>query len=358
MPAPRRDFEQLKRGLERWLAGKCSTKAASLRVEGLRGPSETGFSSDTLLFDCEWEENGTLHRQPMVARLEPQGVTVFPRYDMERQFRLLHWLSEQGSIRVPRVYWYEGAREVLGSPFFVMEYVDGRVPSDNPPYHVVGWLHEFRPEERRQLWMSGLQAMAAVHTLDVAPLLGTIFPAAPNARTYLEEQLEEYRQFIAWGLQAERYPLLARAEQWLRRNAPEREQVRLCWGDARIGNQLFRHTECVALLDWEMARIGDPQQDLAWFLALDRCFSEGLGVQPLAGLGGREESIAAWERTTGLRADRIEYYEVLALYKFTAIMARVITQLKHYEVFPQESDMDVHNLASITLERTLAALGE
>lgn len=353
MPAPRRDLERTQQLLEQWLTQRLACPPG-VQVSRLRGPTETGYSSDTLLFDVEFGRGDTRHKLSLVARLQPQGVTVFPEYDMERQYRLLQWLSEQGTVPVPRVIWFEGSRDALGTPFFVMEFVDGRIPSDNPPYHVTGWLHDLSTEERRELWLSGLKALAAVHALDPSPLIGSLFSPPRPGTTWLDLQLEDYHQFIQWGLEQGRYPLLERAEHWLRNQAPREETPRLCWGDARIGNQVFRGTQCVALLDWEMARIGDPAQDLAWYLALDRCFSEGLNVEALPGLGLRSESVALWEQVSGLRLRNLEYYEVLALYKFSAIMARVITQLKHYEMFPAESDMDVNNLASLTLERTLA----
>ncbi|HXQ21507.1 MAG TPA: hypothetical protein VN812_07530, partial [Candidatus Acidoferrales bacterium] len=111
-------------------------------------------------------------------------------------------------------------------------------------------------------------------------------------------------------------------------------------------------------LDWEMARLGDPVQDLAWWIALDRCFSEGLGVVRLAGLPDRHATIARWEQLVGRAARHFAYYEMLALYKFTAIMARVILQMKHYEIMPADSDMDVNNLASVTLARVLDEVTE
>jgi aminoglycoside phosphotransferase (APT) family kinase protein len=77
----------------------------------------------------------------------------------------------------------------------------------------------------------------------------------------------------------------------------------------------------------------------------------------LPGLGSADEAIRVWEEATGFSAGDFRYYEILALYKFAAIMARVITQLKFYDVFPEDSDMDVHNLASAVLERALLAVG-
>jgi aminoglycoside phosphotransferase (APT) family kinase protein len=110
------------------------------------------------------------------------------------------------------------------------------------------------------------------------------------------------------------------------------------------------------LLDWEMVRLGDPVQDLAWWIGSDRCFSEGLGAPRLQGLPDRAPTVARWEQLTGRRAEHLDYYEVLALTRFSVTMARIGLQMKHYEVLPPESDFDVVNLASLTLERQLAEL--
>ncbi|GIW45116.1 MAG: putative aminoglycoside phosphotransferase [Candidatus Binatia bacterium] len=354
MPPPRRDFAVLEAELTRWLRQKLPN-ARSLVVKNLRGPTETGYSSDTLLFDLEGYDEPGLSTS-LVAKLHPQGVTVFPRYDLEQQFQLLAWLKKFDAP-VPRVLWIEKDTRVLGSVFYVMEFVEGRVPPDNPPYHTSGWLTEVESETRRRLWDAGIVAMAAVHRAPWQQLLGEVFPPVASGQSYLDAQLDDYRHFIDWGLERGRYPLLSRAEAWLQAYKPKEEQVALCWGDARFGNQLFANGKCVALLDWEMARLGDPVQDIAWWWAIDRCFSEGLGLPRLPGLPERGATIALWEKHSGFSAQHFDYYEVLALYKFTAIMARVIRQLCHYGVFPAETTMDRENLASLVLERELERRG-
>jgi aminoglycoside phosphotransferase (APT) family kinase protein len=351
MPVPRRDLDLTRAKLRDWLATRLSG-ACDLRIGELKGPSETGFSSDTLLFDAEWTDGGP-QRTRLVARLKPTGFTVFPAYDIARQFRVMRALGDT-DVPVPRMRWLEEDPAVLGVPFFVMDRVDGRVPTDNPPYHTAGWVPELAPAERTALWWSGLEAMARVHRLDWRRLGSdcfTVLSASP-----LTQQLQEYDAYVEWGMERSRYPLIARAQRWLHAHQPADEHVGVCWGDARLGNQIFDGTRCVAVLDWEMARLGDPVQDLAWWIALDRCFSEGLSVDRLPGLPDRHATIARWEELAGREARDFAYYEVLALYKFAAIMARVIRQMKHYEVFPADSDMDVNNLATGPLAATLDAM--
>lgn len=356
MPAPKqRDLELTREQLRRWLCRKLPG-AADLCIGDLTGPSETGFSSDTLLFDAAWTASGARQRERLVVRMKPTGFTVFPRYDIAQQYRVMDILGKT-DVPVPRMRWLEEDEHVLGVPFYVMSRVDGRVPTDNPPYHAAGWLLELAPEERAQLWWSGLDAMVRVHRVDWRALGFGCLDQPRYGATPLEQQLREYDEYFTWGVDRRRYPLIERAQRWLHDHRPPDEPVTLCWGDSRPGNQIFKGLECVAVIDWEMVRLGDPVQDLAWWLVLDRCLSEGIGIERLAGLPDREATIARWEALVGREARHFAYYEMLGLYKFAIIMARIGLQMKHYELLPPESDMAVENLASQVLARTLDAIG-
>ena len=356
MPPPKkRDLALTRRQLCTWLGRKLEG-ARDLRLGELTGPSETGFSSDTVMFDAEWTEGARAHQVPLVARFRPEGMTVFPTYNMGLQYRVLEILGTT-DVPVPRVRWLEEDEAPVGGPFYVMDRLDGRVFTDNPPYHTGGWVAELAPADREALWWSGLDAMARVHRLDWR-MLGLDFLDKPaRGATPLDQQLHEYEEFFSWGMDRRRHPLIERAQRWLRTNKPADEPVALCWGDSRPGNQMFQGTTCVAVLDWEMVRLGDPVQDLAWWIALDRCFSEGLDVERLPGFPDRRATVARWEELVGRAARHFAYYEMLALYKFAIIMSRVMLQLKYYELFPADSDMDVNNLASHTLARVLAEVG-
>ena len=80
---------------------------------------------------------------------------------------------------------------------------------------------------------------------------------------------------------------------WMREHKPALpEDVALCWGDARPGNQLYKDFEVQAVLDWEMVSLNDPVMDLAWWLFLDRHFTEGMGVGQPSGFLDRATTIA------------------------------------------------------------------
>jgi aminoglycoside phosphotransferase (APT) family kinase protein len=357
MPQPLgRDLEQTRARLLSWFAKRLPA-AEELRIDELHGPGATGFSSDTLMFDLHSREAGERIERALVARLAPTSAfPVFPKYDIALQFDMLSALADT-PVPVPTVHWLERDAEPLGSPFYVMERIDGLVPSDSPPYHTAGWLTELSPDARSKLWWSGLEAMSRVHTLDwQRPEFAFIERPAPD-RTPIEHQLDYWDRYLDWGLERERFSLADRSLTWLRENRPTAEPTAICWGDSRISNQIFDDCECIAVIDWEMLFLGNPLADLAWFITLDRCLSEGLGAPRLDGMPARDETVERWESLTGSRATHFQYYEVFAAFRFTVVMGRVFKQLKHYEIMPQDAEADVHNMASATLELLMGDVG-
>jgi aminoglycoside phosphotransferase (APT) family kinase protein len=351
----KRDLDLTTKQLEAWFREKLP-RAEGLAVSGLAGPSDTGFSSETLLFELAYEQDGERHSEDLVARLKPTGFWVFPSYDVGLQFRVMKILGDT-DVPVPRMRWLEESEGPLGTPFYVMDRVPGRVPSDNPPMHTAGWIFELSPEEREAVWWNGFDAMTRVHRLDWRALGFGFLDQPQRGATPLAQQLHYYDEYVGWGLELSRYPLIERALTWLHANAPAEESVALCWGDSRLANQIFDGLACVAVIDWEMVRLGDPVQDLAWWLASDRCFTEGIGVERLAGIPDRATTIARWEALTGREAHHLAYWQVLVLMRFSVNMARIGLAMKRYEILPPDHAMDVDNLASQTLAWALEEAG-
>jgi aminoglycoside phosphotransferase (APT) family kinase protein len=344
--------ESLARALAGWLRPKLP-RAEGLAVTAIPRSVATGFSSDTLLFDLAWREAGTARTRGVVVRRAPLGHQVFPEYDVARQFRILRILAGT-KVPVPPAPWLEEDPGVLGAPFYVMERIDGRIPTDNPPYHVGGWTTEIAPAEREALWWSGIDALCAIHGLDWRAL-GLGFVDTPGAGdTPLGRQLDDYAGFLGWAARGRPQPTCEPALAWLRENRPkEPEPVGFCWGDARPGNMIFRDGRCVAVLDWEMATLGNPVQDLAWWLFLDRHHSEGLGAPRLPGFPGRSETIEAWERSTGLSARDLDYYEVFAAFRFSVIMIRVAQGFVVGGVIPADAKLETDNIPTRLLAKLL-----
>ena len=358
MPTPwQRDLEKDRRALETWLAEKLPL-ASKLRVSDLREPQSSGFSNDTLLFELEYERDGA-QREELVVRIAPTGYQVFPEYDLSVQFRSMA-LLEPTAIPVPRVRWLEEERDdLLGADFYVMDRVNGRVPTDNPPYHVDGWLKtDATPAERGAIWWSCIDTLAALHRLDYQQLGFDFLDKPELGKDGLQQGLGYYAGYLEWAARGREQPTAEAAFEWLKKNAPQGEPDVLLWGDARIGNMIFESqgTKPLAVLDWEMVTHGSPEQDLAWAIFLDRHHSEGIETPRLEGFPSYEESVARYEELSGHAVRNLHYYQVFAGFRFSVIMARLAQQMVHYEVMDEEAgrNFEVNN----TVTRLLAKLLE
>lgn len=338
-----------------WLAAEYPD-TTNVRIDDVRTPA-AGASNETLLCDVIWERAGALERVPLVVRMQPTGVGVFPTYDLALQYRTMERLA--GSVvPVPHLLGYEPHPAPLGAPFYLMERIDGVVPTENPPYHLTGWLSELPESERAAIWFAGIDTVARVSQVDWQERGFAALARPADGKTPLLQQLEQYRRFGRWAESlGQPYPLLWRGYDWLRAHAPRDEPTTLCWGDAKLANCLFRDGACVAALDWEMVHLGNPVDDLAWWLTLDRCLSEGWGFPRLAGLPSRDETVARWEAQSGASARDLPYYEVFGAFKFSIIMARVGTLLMQQGVFPAESEFDVQNGGTRVLALLLDQVG-
>ncbi len=366
MPAPLgRDLEKARIELQQWLQTKW-TKAQEVRVGEISGPGATGFSSDTLIFDVEVHEAGRVREEALVVRVHPSGFQLFPEYDLGAQFAIMRAL-EPTAVPVPRMRFEEPGSEVLGQPFYVMDRVDGTCPADHPPYTAEGWLKAMPSEDQASLWSGYVQALVDIHALDPISL-GLGFLAKPDlGPTPLDQELRYYRDFYRWAWLDEgrtspdergHHPYVEPALAWLEANKPPQPEVpRLCWGDARIGNMIFQGPRLAAVIDWEMARLGDPIMDLAWGLFMDRYHAEGNGHPRLPGFPERAATIADYEERSGRSAEHVGYYEVLAGMRFSVILIRLAKQFKHYEVMPEDVAFEVENPVSQLHGKQLRELG-
>jgi aminoglycoside phosphotransferase (APT) family kinase protein len=346
-------LERLRRELTRWLGNRVPG-VEKLEISELQKP-EVGASNETLFFDARWQEAGVPRERGMVARLESRsGPQVFPAYDLARQYRIVELLGKT-DVLVPELFGYEEDESVLGIPFYVMARIEGRCPRENPPYHSEGWLADCTTAERAEIWRSGIAAFAGIHRLDWRESGFEFLDRKDLGETPLEQELQYYRAFYEWTRKGRTHPLCEEALAWLEANQPRQpEPVGIVWGDAKLGNMVFQSTRCVGLFDWELAHLGNPVDDVAWYLMLDRCLSEGCDLPRLSGFEDRERTLAYWEEASGLKAVDFEYYELFAAYRFCVIMYRIISMYKEVGSWPADSDFDVCNLSSNILEKEMA----
>lgn len=344
-----RDHDTARAALARWLSAR--TGVPQVEIGALSIPGLSGFSNETLLFDATWDDGTGPVAHPLVVRVEPSGHQVFPSTAFETQVRVLRALQAEGSVPVPEVLWFEEDRDVLGDRFLVMPRVEGRVPADNPSYHAEGWIVALDDARRRDLWMAGIDTMATVHRVDRLRAGLDWLPARSPG-----EQLELDRAYRRFAAGDESYPAVDRALELLAEAVPPpAETPALCWGDSRIGNMIFG-ADCAvaAVLDWEMVTVGDPVQDLAWYLLVDRHHHEAFGVPRLPGFPDREESVARWEAASGRRAEHLGWYELLGAVRYAAVLTRVMQLLDSSGVMPGAAAMAFDHTGSQLLERILA----
>ncbi len=357
MPVPeQRDPEVTRKVLTDWLREKMPD-AEDLRVENLTTPGLTGFSSETVLFDLVWTDADGEHTDGLVLRGAPAGYEIFPEYDIEMQYRILEKLGKHTDVPVPVTRGFEPDSSLLGTPFYLMEQVIGRIPPDNPTYAMDGWvLTDASPEERAGMWWSGIESLAALHRVDWKGLGLEFVDRSEFGPPGLDQQLAYQRHYLEWASRGKPQPVCEAALAWISGHRPADEQpLAFSWGDARIGNMIFEEGtgRCLAVLDWEMASIASPELDLGWFLALHRHHTEGVECPVPEGFPTREETIARYAELVGFTPRNVEFYEVFALYRFAVIMMRVAQMLMDYELMPPGADMETNNTATQLLAKTL-----
>lgn len=334
------DLELTRKRLTEWLGAR-RPGARNLEIEGLTKPTGSGFSNETLLCALSYDEAGKRQRDRLVIRLQPTGYTTFPFYDLAKQYEVMRVLGEKTDIPVPPLHGREDDPGVLGRPFYVMGHVDGEIPADNPPYTVEGFVCDAKPAEQRRLCTSGMDVLGRIAKLDWRSI-GLDFVDWPRRdASPIGQHLDYYEKYLEWARCGRAHPTTDHALDWLRRNMPRDEPAALSWGDARIGNMIFRDFTPVAVLDWEMVTIGSPEVDLGWWFLLEEFSARGGGMpgwdRPrLAGFPSVEEEIAQWESIVGRKAQHLHYYKIFAGFRFAVIMIRLMQQQVVVGRFPEE----------------------
>jgi aminoglycoside phosphotransferase (APT) family kinase protein len=345
-----RDTSTIPAVLSGWLSTVMSSGVApEVTVES--GVDSNGMSSETIILTGRWTENGAPVEQKWVARVAPtaQDVPVFPTYRMDHQFEVLRLVAELSDVPVPTVRWIEPTGELLGSPFFLMDHIDGRVPPDVMPYTFGGnWFADAPAEKRRELQDSTVDVLARLHAIpDAATTFGFLTEADPPGDSTLRRHftwLKQWYDFAVPGIG--RSPLVERALSWLEENFPAGvaagEPV-LAWGDSRIGNVLYQDFRPVAVLDWEMACVGPRELDVAWIIFAHMVFEELAGLAGLPGLPDvmREDDVrATYERLAGVTLGDLRWFYVYSGVIWCVVFMRTGARRVHFGEIEQPPDVE------------------
>jgi aminoglycoside phosphotransferase (APT) family kinase protein len=220
--------------------------------------------------------------------------------------------------------WYEEDKSILGESFFLMERVHGTVPRDLFHSDSDGLFARSAPAEREAMWLSAVKAMAGIHVVNAQDYA---FLDRPQwGRTALDQEMAIWDSYSRWS-GAALQPIQVRARLWLDDNKPTAVPQSLAWGDARLGNMIFRDNACVAVLDWETVSLCCAEADLGWWLFYDWYASDGLGqgAPRLEGVPTAAATLKFWEDLTGRKAKNIEWFVVFATWRFSMICDRAVS---------------------------------
>lgn len=269
-----------------------------------------GASRETWSFDAAWQENGVARSAGFILRRDPDASLL----ETERRREFLVYRALAGTdIPVPRALWLEEDPAWLDRPFFVMERIDGCWAA--PQVLLDPRMERIQAPVAEQ----AITILARIHQVDwqargLAPLGVPDSPATCATR-----ELAHWRRVIEQEA-LEPQPVLEAALDWLAEHPPPPAQrIVLVHGDFRTGNFLFdRHGVIHAVLDWEMAHLGDPLEDLAWMCQKSWEFRREGRV---GGLLHRDEVYARYQAAACVRVDptALHWWEVLANVKLAAI---------------------------------------
>jgi aminoglycoside phosphotransferase (APT) family kinase protein len=289
------DPEQLRSGLAAFLARSLSAK--SVEIKDLRRLTG-GASREIWSFEAVIErEDGGTDARPLVMRCDPGGGPN----PLERsvEYLLLKAAHERG-VAVPDVPFL--GDDSLGTPFFLMERVDG----ETIPRRL---LRDDVYAQARAVMTGQLGAiLARIHRIPIEEYGLDVLPGPAPGRAPAEEELNRFEQAYRI-LAVEPHPAFELAFRWLRERLPSGSERVLVHGDYRMGNVIFGPEGVRAILDWELAHIGDPMEDLGWISV--RSWRFGNDHLPVGGVGTREEFFKAYEDAGGFPVEegRVRFWE-------------------------------------------------
>jgi aminoglycoside phosphotransferase (APT) family kinase protein len=326
-------FELPAEALERYLAERLPGFAAPLTIHQFRG----GQSNPSYLLDTPSAR--------YVLRRKPTGVLLPGAHAIEREYRIMHAL--RGQVPVPETHLLCEDATVIGTPFFVMAYVEGTIYWDPA-------LPELAPEGRRAHFLALVHALARLHQVDYVAT-GLADYGRPDG--YLARQLARWSRQYASDTEAGRVPELERLMAWLGANAPAEEAATLVHGDCRIDNAVFAKEEptLLALLDWELSTVGNPLADFAYFLLVYHL--PGSGVRGLAGrdlsalsLPGPAELVDAYCAATGRTGIAgLSYYLAFNLFRLAGILHGIRGRIARGTAASAEARTHAERLEAVAL---------
>jgi len=253
-----------------------------------------------------------------VLRRPPHGLKIAKAHDMIREFRVLQALEKAGYTKMPHPLSACEDESIIGAPFFLMEKVEGMIIRNRPPA-------ESTPEFFRSLSQSALDVLIELHSLELSESgLG----ALGKPEGYAVRQVQGWAERFQKAKTSE-VPSIEEAFQWLLSSIPSASDVAFIHNDFKYDNLVISASGQVqAVLDWEMATVGDPLMDLGttlayWAEAEDEDILKMFNLSYVPRNFTRSELIAYYGSKTGRDMSEMNFYYVFGLCKVATIAQQI-----------------------------------
>lgn len=338
--------------LTAWLA-RTKPEWRNLTAASVDVQPGSGFSADIFFVDVAYEDESGPQQRSLVVRRQPQTFEVVHDSDLSLQAHMMAALDARGDVPVPAWVGLETDPELLGAPFLVMGRVEGQAATQRPNYNVEGWLTEFNPQQRMTAFANALEAIAKIHAIDWRDgftFLNRLDRGIPGLDQYLG-YLREWHESIK---RERNMPIVDTAMTYVFDNKPVDTEICVLWGDPTPSNTMWRPDGSVAaLIDWELAALGPPELDLAWWLYFDDLFSRRFGITRLEGLPSKAETIAIYERAAGRSLRNMDYFDIVVALRMALVAAGAFDRQVSLGNIPARNSSLDNNLMTLYLAERL-----
>ena len=293
--------------LQEWINDNVKDSGNIEKIEQFKG----GQSNPTYKISTE--------KNAYVLRRKPPGKLLPKAHAVDREYKVITALYET-DVPVPKTYGLCEDSSVVGTPFFLMEYVDGTVYWDH-------MLPKCSPEERSLIYKNKNKVIASLHSVDYKKVGLEDYGKSGN---YVARQVNTWtRQYLA--SETENIDEMNKLIEWLPKNIPEDDETSIVHGDFRLDNMIYSNFDVVGVLDWELSTLGHPIADFCYHCLTWRTLPNFHNHTKLKDLGIPNEMQYRdmYSEQTGKDLSQDwEFYMVYSLFKVAAICQGILGRVR------------------------------
>ena len=293
--------------LQEWINDNVKDSGNIKKIEQFKG----GQSNPTYKISTE--------KNAYVLRRKPPGKLLPKAHAVDREYKVITALYET-DVPVPKTYGLCEDDSVVGTPFFLMEYVDGRVYWDH-------MLPKCSPEERALIYKNKNKVIASLHSVDYKEVGLEGYGKSGN---YVARQVNTWtKQYLA--SETENIDEMNKLIDWLPKNIPEDDETSVVHGDFRLDNMIYSNFDVVGVLDWELSTLGHPIADFCYHCLTWRTlpnFHDHAKLKDL-GIPNEMQYRDMYSEQTGKDLSQDwEFYMVYSLFKVAAICQGILGRVR------------------------------